>query len=239
MSDVPRLNDAEYVAAEYGDDARLAGRAALWRARGGPQPQDVALGRILDLAPGTALEVGCGQGEFAEALAAAGIDVTAIDQSERMVALTAARGARARRADVQQLPFGNGTFDLVVANYMLYHVPDLASGLGEIGRVLRPAGTLVAVTNSVRQLQEMWKLIGRQREGGAEEGFNSENGAGLLAPYFDTVERIDVGERFRVTETAIRDYIRATRFAALAERLPSLPAGLTVTAAGTVFVATR
>ena len=42
-----------------------------------------------------------------------------------------------------------------------------------------------------------------------------------------------------VTVTAIRDYIRATRFAALADNIPELADGLTVTAAGSVFIATR
>ena len=238
MSDVPRLDDSEYVAAEYADDAGLAGRVALWRARTGPQPQDVALQRIRDLAPTTVLEVGCGQGAFAQALVDAGSDVTATDRSARMVALTAARGVRAEQADVQHLPYDDGAFDLVVANYMLYHVSDLGRALTEIVRVLRPGGALVAVTNSRRKLREMWDLVGLERDGDAEEGFNTENGTELLVPYFETVERVDVDERFRVTEAAIRSYIRCTRFAALAEHVPHLPDGLIVTAAGSVFLAT-
>jgi ubiquinone/menaquinone biosynthesis C-methylase UbiE len=237
MIDVPRINDPDYVATEYADDALLTGRAALWSARTGPQPQDVALQRVRDLAPAAVLEVG-GQGEFAAALADVGIDVIAIDQSERMIALTAARGVRAERADVQRLPFNDCAFELVVANYMLYHVPDIPRALGEIARVLRPGGRLVAVTNSVRQLRELWDLVGRDRDG-ASDGFSSENGVELLTRYFATVERVDIEERFRVTETAIRDYVRATRFAALAANLPELPDGLTVTAAGSVFIATR
>jgi ubiquinone/menaquinone biosynthesis C-methylase UbiE len=156
-----------------------------------------------------------------------------------MVALTAARGVRARQADVQRLPFDDGAFDLVVANYMLYHVTDLPRGLNEIVRVLRPGGTLVAVTNSKRQLREMWDLVGvdRDRPGG-EDGFNAENGQAVLAQHFSEVERIDENERFHITETVIRDYIRSTRWAELADNVPPLPDGLTVTAAGNVFIAT-
>ena len=236
---MPRLDDPDYVAAEYADEGGLLGRAALWRACTGPQPLDVALDRIRGLAPASVLELGCGPGAFAAALADAGVSVTAIDQSERMVALTAARGEQARRADVQDLPFDDGAFDLVVANYMLYHVPDLPRALGQIVRVLRPGGALVAVTNSTRKLRELWDLIGVDGRDRAEVSFNSENGTELLAPYFDAVERLDVGERFRVTETAIRDYLRSTRFASLAGSVPDLPDGLTVTAAGSVFIATQ
>lgn len=187
--------------------------------------------------PTSALEVGCGQGAFAAALTGRGIAVTAVDQSERMVELTAARGVSARRADVQSLPFGDGAFDVVIAIYMLYHVPDLPRALSEIARVLRPEGVLVAITNRTRQLAEVWDLVGRSAEPTAAT-FSSENGARILATAFAHVEQIDLEERFTVTERAARDYIRATRYAALADQVPSLPDGLTVTAAGTVFLAT-
>ena len=113
------------MSAEYADDARLSARIAFWQACNGPQPHDVALRRIIEMSPTSVLEVGCGQGAFSAALVEAGINVTATDQSEQMVAITAAKGVQACRADVQQLPFEDGAFDLVVAAYMLYHVPDL------------------------------------------------------------------------------------------------------------------
>jgi ubiquinone/menaquinone biosynthesis C-methylase UbiE len=236
---ISRLNDPEYVAAEYADESGLLARAELWRACTGPQPQDVALAHVREMGPRAVLEVGCGPGVFAAALQDSGSDVTAVDQSERMVALTTARGVRARRADVQQLPFADGSFDLVVANYVLYHVADLPRALRQIARVLRPGGALVAVTNSLRKLGELWDLVGVDRGDSAEVAFNSENGAGVLAPYFGGVERIDIEERFRVTEATLRAYLRSTRFAALADNVPDLPDGLSVTAAGSVFIATK
>lgn len=92
---------------------------------------------------------------------------------------------------------------------MLYHVSDLSRGLEEIVRVLRPRGTLVAVTNSKRQLREMWDVVGVDRDrSGGEDGFNAENGQELLAAHFREVERIDENERFHISEAVIRDYIR-------------------------------
>lgn len=235
----PRLDDPSYVAAEYADDSGLSARVAFWTARPGPQPQDVALELIREMAPARLLEVGCGQGAFAARLSEVGIDVTATDQSDRMLTLTADRGVRTRRADVQELPFEDGSFDAVVANYMLYHVPDLAAALTEIVRVLRPGGALFAVTNSCRHAHELWDLLGLDRAEHADDEFNSESAGAALAPYFGAVKRIDVDESFRVTEAATRAYVRATRFADLTEKLPELPDGLVVTAAGSVFVATK
>jgi SAM-dependent methyltransferase len=235
-SDPPAINDRGFVQTEYADDTRLAARAAFWQGRSDPQPQEIALQKILELAPTAVLEVGCGQGQFAAELQAAGIDAMAVDQSKRMVELTARRGVRSQVADVQALPFPGQSFDLVAANYMLYHVPELSRGLSEIARVLRPGGVLIAVTNSERKLREMWDLVGRPA-GTGEDAFCSENGASLLAPHFASIAQHDVRQRFRVTETAVRDYIRATRFAPLADQLPDLPDGLLVTAAGSVFIA--
>ena len=82
----------------------------------------------------------------------------------------------------------------------------------------------------------MWDLAGRERNTDTSETLSRENGNDLLAPHVATVARVDVDERFTVTETAIRDYIRATRFAEL--NIPDLLEGLVVTAAGSVIVAT-
>ncbi len=54
-----------------------------------------------------------------------GAQVVAVDISPRMVELTKARGRRRAQADVQSLPFADGEFDCVAANWVLYHVPDL------------------------------------------------------------------------------------------------------------------
>lgn len=61
--------------------------------------------------------------------------------------------------DVQTLPFPSGFFDSVIANHMLYHVPDLARGVRELARVLKPGGKLYAATNGGNHLREMHTLI--------------------------------------------------------------------------------
>lgn len=48
--------------------------------------------------------------------------------------------------DIQNIPYEDNSFDLVIANMMLYHVPDLPRALAEVGRVLKPEGKLYTAT---------------------------------------------------------------------------------------------
>ena len=126
---------------------------------------------VAEVSPKRVLEVGCGMGQLAERMhVELDAEVVAIDQSERMVELTRKRGVDARVADVQELPFDDGEFDVVVAAWMLYHVPDVERALDEIVRVLRPAGRLVTATNRPEHLKELRALVGVTRTG--LEGFD-------------------------------------------------------------------
>ena len=141
---------ATEVARQYVTESRLDTRRSVWRdAADGRNPQDAAAQAVAGAAPGSVLEVGCGTGVFAARMMRENprAAVVATDRSPRFVALTAARGVWAQPADVQQLPFSDAQFDVVVALWMLYHVPDLHRGLAEVRRVLRPGGLFVAVTN--------------------------------------------------------------------------------------------
>lgn len=186
------FDDPLKVREQYASEANLRARQALWENVEG-ENAPVALERVLaSLRPLNVLEVGGGQGELAEwmeeELAAR---VTFLDQSERMVELARARGiADVHVGDVQALPFADAAFDTVVAAWMLYHVPDLDRGLDEIARVLEPGGRLVAVTNSVRHIEELRELFGSSLPG-FQRTFNAENGEELLLRHFGRVERTD------------------------------------------------
>jgi SAM-dependent methyltransferase len=132
-------------------DERYRTKDALWS--GNPNPSLVA--EAADLAPGRALDAGCGEGADAIWLARRGWRVTGADISA--VALDRARGHAeaagpeiAARIDWQQADLfnwdpGTDEYDLVSAQYM--HIP-AASRAGTFGRfaaAVRPGGTLLIV----------------------------------------------------------------------------------------------
>ena len=90
------------------------------------------------------------------------MSLTLTDLSNGMVdtAVATARAAGfdqvdGRTCDVQELPFEDGSFDIVVANHMLYHVPDPDRAVAELARVLRSDGVLLAATNGYGHMREI------------------------------------------------------------------------------------
>ena len=237
-----RIDHVEQVQHEYRDEARfelrfrpfrewhvgrdLEGEIAEIAARG--NPQDV-------------LEVGCGMGGFAARFQSIvnGVSYTAIDQSPRMVELARARGIDARHGDVQSLEFPDASFDLVVANWMLYHVPDLPKALSEIVRVLRPGGALVAATMGDDMHTELWSLI-NSGDATPELSFSAESGADALRPWFAAVERIDLhGATVFPSRDDVEAYIRSTMTRGhLVDELPHITVPFRARTTNSVFVAT-
>jgi SAM-dependent methyltransferase len=186
------FDDPAAVREQYSTEANLRARQALWANVEG-ENAPLVLWRVLSsLRPSRVLEVGGGQGELAARMQSElGASVTFLDQSERMVELARSRGiANAHVGDAQELPFADATFDTVVAAWMLYHVPDLDRALAEAARVLEPGGRLVAVTNSVRHIEELRELLGTILPG-FERTFNAENGEETLLRHFQRVDRTD------------------------------------------------
>jgi 2-polyprenyl-6-hydroxyphenyl methylase/3-demethylubiquinone-9 3-methyltransferase len=99
--------------------------------------------------PPRVLDVGCGEGQFAAALARADAEVVAID-----VAGEAVRRALAHYPDLDvrlvepeaQLPLPDSSFDLIWAGETIEHVADTAGWLSELRRVLRSGGVLLLST---------------------------------------------------------------------------------------------
>jgi SAM-dependent methyltransferase len=232
---VTALNDPALVARDYADETRLAARIAAQQASTGPDPRQIAFEAVAEAEPQLILEVGSGRGELAERMKRE-LDarVVAVDQSERMVELTSARGVEAIVGNVEDLPFRDGIFDCAVAAWMLYHVPNLDRAVRELRRVLRPDGRLVAVTNSANTQRELWSLVGYQ----PDYSFGAENGEWSLLRHFTIVERRDV--RGTVTfpdRQAAHRYVSSSPMAAhLADDLPFFDGPLVCSRHVVVFV---
>lgn len=234
-----RLDDPTLVASEYADDERLRRRAAAYTGAGTAiDARSSVVAAVVEAAPTRILEVGCGWGELAVWLARdTGADVVAIDLSPRMVELARQRGVDAQVADVQSLPFEDGSFDVAVAAWMLYHVPDLDRGIAELARVLRPGGRLVAVTNSRFHLFELRELVG---SGPSTLSFARETGAELLSRSFAHVRREDIDGKLQFADRAEVDaYVRASiSMSPFADSLPAhIPEPLEARRANSIFVA--
>lgn len=236
-----RLTDPERVRAQYATEANLAARIGLYAETSGLDAREVALAAVAEAAPGSVLEVGCGTGWFAARVRdELGASVVAVDQSERMVELTRDRGIDARVADVQDLPFSGESFDVVAANWMLYHLPDLDAGLREVVHVLRPGGRLVAATNGADHLLELWQLVGAvERSSCRGLAFAAENGEAILRRHFPYVERRDGRGTVRIDDraAAVRYFESAAEMRDLAERVPESFEPFDARRSNAVFVA--
>ncbi|HWC39458.1 MAG TPA: methyltransferase domain-containing protein [Acidimicrobiales bacterium] len=93
---------------------------------------------LLDVGTGTGLTAAVARGD----LGSSGLTI-GIDPSMDMLRLARSRrGIVTAAAALPGLPFRDATFDAVVANLVLSHVPDLAGGLTDLVRALRPGGRL-------------------------------------------------------------------------------------------------
>ena len=234
-----KLNDPKHVRDEYATEAGLEGRRAAYRWADGPDAPELLFQTVARLAPAAVLEVGCGPGELSERIRLElGASVVAIDISPRMVELAQGRGVDARVGDVQDLPFADASFDCVVAAWMLYHVPGVDRAIGELSRVLRPGGTLVAVTNYLDHLSQLRSLGSLP---GPEYAFSGDNGAELLRKHFADVDEFDAGGTIRFPDRdAVVSYLRASiTLKGVEERLPSFEPPFIVRRHPTIFVAEK
>jgi streptomycin 6-kinase len=171
-----RMNDPATVRADSEDETRfLARRLSSWAALDGELVEDVAVETLRSLAPNDLLEVGCGTGDFTERVQreVAPGSLVAVDLSIGMVELTRARRIHARVADIAALPFDDASFDVVLANRVLYHLPDIDTGVAEIARVLRPGGALVVITYAPNHLQELYDTIRPRPDDGVDDGLDA------------------------------------------------------------------
>jgi trans-aconitate methyltransferase len=90
------------------------------------------------------LDLGCGDGQLTQRIAATGAEVEGVDASPEMVAAARGRGIAAREARAEALPYADASFDAVFSNAALHWVSGQDAMMDEVRRVLAPGGRFVA-----------------------------------------------------------------------------------------------
>ena len=199
------LTNQEYLQSQYRDSRNLSARANLHaRFSSGEYSWFRWVFDHFDVpANAHVLELGCGTGLlWRENLARipCGWSITLSDASPGMVQeaeeslLHTGLNFTFARVDAQSIPYDNDSFEAVIANHMLYHVPDLAGALSEIRRVVRPGGRLFATTVGLihmAELREVPRKLGIRTPVESVQTatqFNLDSGASDLALWFTEVE---------------------------------------------------
>lgn len=170
------------------------------------------------------LEVGCGPAYLwcnCVNRIPAGWRITLSDLSSGMVEaacqnlLMTGHHFKFEQIDVQSIPYPDESFEAVIANHMLYHVPDRPKAIGEIARVLKPGGHLIATTVGACHLQELheWLRCAHIDKSFQEfsRSFTLENGLAQLKPFFSQVTMTRYEDDLVVTEVEpILAYIRSS-----------------------------
>ncbi|MSS14219.1 MerR family transcriptional regulator [Porcincola intestinalis] len=218
MLDLIHLTGMERsLASQYRSATNLSARIALHSLYStNPEGWFPWLYRKLELAPGMrVLEVGCGDGALwtcrHEELPRP-ISIVLSDISDGMI-----RDVRRNiRQDLQSftfqvfdcanIPYADNTFDLVIANHVLFYADDLPGTLQELARVLRPGGRFICSSYSSRHMHEIRDLVRLFDShislslGHLYERFGLENGQSLLSPVFSSVRLLRYEDGLRITD---------------------------------------
>jgi ubiquinone/menaquinone biosynthesis C-methylase UbiE len=218
--------DQRYLRTEqYRDSANLTARIELHRLFStNPYPWQRWVFDQFDFPSGTrVVELGCGPGNLwrdnADRLPQ-DFHLTLADLSRGMLKEARERVAPFLECDYLTLdagfmPLENARFDAVIANHMLYHLPDIDHGLRDIARILKSGGRLFAATNGLHHMQELHQLAKRiildQNQGWRPIlGFRLENAEEILNSYFKPIDIKIYPSELEVTQwEPLEAYIRS------------------------------
>ena len=233
------ISDENALRLQYGSDASLRVRQDIHGKYSVPKLNftEWVLKRVTWRGDETVLDLGSGHGFYFPYLTRRYPRITyhGLDQSAAMLKNHPA-AQNLLQGDAQRLPYADGVFDVVMANHMLYHVPDIDAAVREIRRVLKPDGIVIASTNSIQTMPEFQALFHRGLLLLSTPGnvygrfplpehapFTLENGTGLLAQHFFAVVRHDLPGLLVFPEVEpVMAYLESWR----SMREPQLPAGV-------------
>jgi ubiquinone/menaquinone biosynthesis C-methylase UbiE len=163
--------------------------------------------------PARVLELGCGPGymwkECIERIPE-GWSIILSDLSDGMVdaawrnLVVTGHPFKYEQIDAQSIPYPDETFDIVIANHMLYHVAERPKALHEIKRVLKTSGYLVATTVGSKHLSEIleWLKQAKRKSDFLPFGnpFTLDNGYKQIEPFFSKIEIKRYDDNLVITE---------------------------------------
>ena len=215
-----RLSDTEAAAGQYRTPDRLETRISIHdKYSTNPQGFGNWITSHYRFPEGASvLELGCGTGRMwlgeEERIGRCGRLILS-DLSEGMLekareTLRGAAGITYAQIDICSIPFPDRTFDAVIANMMLYHVPDPGQAIREVSRVLKDDGVFHCASYGehglTARLAELFAAYGAAAR--INSAFTLQNGAGKLAPYFAAVEEDRYDDSLAVTDPEdMADYI--------------------------------
>ena len=141
------------------------------------------------------------------------MDITLSDFSDGMVDYLQHsyldKGVSIKKIDILEIPFEKETFDLIIANSMLYHVKDIDLALSEVKRVLKKDGLFYCSTlgmNGMTQyLYHALDELGIPYNHESDISFTLQNGMQLLKKQFCKVERCDYEDALEIDK--VEDYL--------------------------------
>ncbi len=165
------------------------------------------------------LELGSGRGELwdyyleNEKLQGYEMDITLSDFSDGMVEhlQKSELGSKMsiQKIDILDIPFEDDTFDLIIANSMLYHVRDIDLALSEVKRVLKKGGEFYCSTSGIHgMIQYLYHALDELNISYNKEStisFTLQNGTELLKKQFSKVERRDYEDALAID--MVEDYV--------------------------------
>ena len=222
MSEVHVSDDADFVRSQYRTEDNLAVRIRTHERFSENKVDFTAwiLDAIKWRGDETVVDVGCGAGVYVSGARRRAGRYIASDLSAGMLRRLEQSGVPRLKLDAQDLPLRRASVDVVLANHMLYHVPDIERAIAEFRRVLRPGGRLLAATNSANNMAELSALSSEVADQlnlplsptiSPNLTFTLENGASYLIAQFQHVERRDLPGALVFSEAQpVIDYIAST-----------------------------
>ena len=180
-----------------------------------------------ELKPGQSiLELGCGDAniwKINKDKIPNGIKITLSDFSPGMLNTAKENtnninGIEYQIIDAQDIPFADNMFDIVIANHMLYHVPDINKALCEISRVNKKDGVFYSTTMGSENLKELINLLHDFdcridfAQSAITDAFGLESGCTILEKHFHSVELKKYVDSLHITEpTPLIDYVLSSQ----------------------------